>query len=70
MGAVKVQSLNYYTVVYMYFVRFRAGGRKVNFFFNLETEDIPQGELFFTLGKVLTMQIVLEHHQARHKFVI
>ena len=57
MGAVEVQSLGYYTVyiVYMSFVRFGASGCEVNFFFNFETEDISQGELFFTLGKVLAM---------------
>ena len=55
MGAVEVQSLGYYTAVYMCFVRFRAIGREVNFFFNFETEDISLGELFFTLGKVLAM---------------
>ena len=33
MGAVEVQSLGYYTVVDMCFVRFRASGREVNFFF-------------------------------------
>ena len=52
MGAVEVQSLDYYTVC---FVRFCASGCEVNFFFNFETEDISQGELFFTLGKVLAM---------------
>ena len=55
MGAFEVQSLGYYTVVYMCFVRFRASGREVNFFFNFEMEDISQGELFFTLRKVLAM---------------
>ena len=55
MGAVEVQSLGYYTVVYMCFVRFRASGREVNFFFNFETEGISEGELFFTLGEVLAM---------------
>ena len=55
MGAVEIQSLDYFTVVYMCFVRFRASGREVNFFFNFETKDISQGELFFTLGKVLAM---------------
>ena len=55
MRAVEVQSLGYYTVVYMCFVRFRASGRKVNFFFNFETDDISEGVLFFALGEVLAM---------------
>ena len=50
MGEVEVQSLGYYTVVYMCLVRFRASGGEVNFFFNFETEDISEGELFFTFG--------------------
>ena len=31
-----------------------------------ETEDIIQKELFFDLGTVLAMKIVLEHHQTPH----
>ena len=57
MGAVEVQSLGYYTVVYTCFVRLRSNGREGNFFFNVETDDISQGELFFTLGKVLANHV-------------
>ena len=35
-----------------------------------ETEDVLEVELFFILGKVLAMQLVLEHHQTPHKLVI
>ena len=56
MGAVEVQSLGYYTVVDMCFVRFCASGREVNLFLiAFETEDIFQEEVFFTLEKVLAM---------------
>ena len=51
MGAVEVQSCGYYTVVYTCFVRFRASGREVNFFFNFETEDISQPGAFLHFGK-------------------
>ena len=34
---------------------------------SFETEDVL--ELFFTLGKVLAMAIMLEHHQTAHKLV-
>ena len=34
-----------------------------------ETEDIFQEELLFTLGKVLAMEMALEHHQTPHKLV-
>ena len=37
---------------------------------SFETEDIIQKELFFDLGSVLAMKIVLEHHQTPHKLVI
>ena len=39
---------------------------------SFETEDIIQEELFFNLGGggILTMKIVLEHHQTPHKLVI
>ena len=37
---------------------------------SFETEDVFQEELFFTWGKVLAMDIVLEHHQTPHKLVI
>ena len=37
---------------------------------SFETEDIIQEELFFNLGRVLTMKIMLERHQTSHKVVI
>ena len=37
---------------------------------SFETDDVFDEELFFTLGTVLAMEIVLEHHQTPHKLVI
>ena len=54
MGAVEVQSLGYYTVVDMCFVRFRAS-QDAKSTSSFETEDISQEEVFFTLWKVLAL---------------
>ena len=37
---------------------------------SFESEDVFQEELFLTLGKVLAMEIVLDHPQKPHKVVI
>ena len=67
MGAVEVQSLGYYTLVFVSCDSVPVDAKSTCSF---ETEDVFQEELFFTLGKVLAMEIVLEHHQTPHKPVI
>ena len=52
MGAVEVHSLGYYTVVFVSSDSVRVNAKSTSSF---ETEDVFQEELFFTLGKVLTM---------------
>ena len=67
MGAVEVHSLGDYIVVFVSSDSVRVDAKSTSSF---ETEDDFQEELFFTSGKVLAMQIVLEHHQTPHKLVI
>ena len=64
MGAVEVHSLGYYTVVFVSCDSVQVDVKSTSSF---ETEDVFQQELFFTLGKVLAMQIMLQHHQTPHK---
>ena len=52
MGAVEVKSLGYYTVVIVSCDSVRVDLKSTSSF---ETEDVFQGELFFTLEKVLAM---------------
>jgi len=51
MGAVEVHSLGYYTV-FVSCDSVRVDAKSTS---SLETEDVFQEELFFTLGKVLAM---------------
>ena len=67
MGAVEVDSLGYYTVVLVSSDSVWVDAKSTSSF---DTEDVFQEVLFFTLGKVLAMQIVLEHHQTPHKLII
>ena len=52
MGAVEVKSLLHYTVVFVSCDSVRVDSKSTSFF---ETEDVFQGELFFTLEKVLAI---------------
>ena len=67
MGAVEVQSLGCYTLVLVSCDSVRVDAKLTSSF---ETENVFQGELFFTLGKVLAMEIMMEHYQTPHKLVI
>ena len=67
MGAVEVQSLGYYTLVLVLCDSVRVDAKLTSSF---ETENVFHEELFFTLGKVLAMEIMLEHYQTPHKLVI
>ena len=51
MGAVEVKSLGYYTEVFVSCDSVRVDSKSTSF----ETEDVFQGELFFTVEKVLAM---------------
>ena len=61
MGAVEVHSLGYYTVIFVSCDSLRVVDAKSTSSF--ETKGVFQEELFFTLGKVLAMQIVSQHHR-------
>ena len=52
MGAVEVHSHGYFTEVFVSSDSVRVEAKSTSSF---ETEDVFQEELFFTLGKVLTM---------------
>ena len=67
MGAVEVQSLGYYTLVLVSCDSVRVDANLTSSF---ETENVFQEELFFTLRKVLAMEIMMEHYQTPHKLVI
>ena len=64
MGAVEVQSLRYYTLVLVSCDSVRVDAKLTSSF---ETENVFQEELFFTLGKVLAIEMlkcwnIIRHH--------
>ena len=71
-GAVEVHSLGYCTVAIQYLLRgiLCEWTTRTQITSSFETEDIIQEELFFNLGRVLAIKIMLERHQTPQKLVI
>ena len=65
MGEVEVHSLGYYAVLFVSFDSLRVDADVNNFFFWVFREEL----FIFAVGKVLDMQIMLEHHQIPDKLV-